>query len=144
MKWLGASSAGAAGEPAPSMQLHHPSANGHIPTVCTYFIFFIFYLIISTRCKTVCLEKNFTRDRNVITYHSIYFRKYLVLDVSLTIYILHLYAFISFLYILLLASGRCFTPLLRYERRFFYCAYALVLHMLMLCLIHHGRILYKV
>ncbi|KAK9306990.1 hypothetical protein QLX08_002594 [Tetragonisca angustula] len=32
MKWLGASSAGAAGEPAPSMQLHHPSANGHIPT----------------------------------------------------------------------------------------------------------------
>ncbi|XP_078040025.1 pumilio isoform X1 [Augochlora pura] len=32
MKWLGASSAGAAGEPAPSVQLHHPSANGHIPT----------------------------------------------------------------------------------------------------------------
>ncbi|XP_054015106.1 pumilio homolog 1-like isoform X1 [Hylaeus anthracinus] len=31
MKWLGASSAGAAGEPAPSVQLHHPSANGHIP-----------------------------------------------------------------------------------------------------------------
>ncbi|XP_031835906.1 pumilio isoform X2 [Nomia melanderi] len=32
MKWLGASSAGAAGEPAPSVQLHHPSSNGHIPT----------------------------------------------------------------------------------------------------------------
>ncbi|KAK2580527.1 hypothetical protein KPH14_006258 [Odynerus spinipes] len=32
MKWLGASTAGAGGEPAPSIQLHHPSANGHIPT----------------------------------------------------------------------------------------------------------------
>ncbi|XP_072765350.1 maternal protein pumilio isoform X3 [Anoplolepis gracilipes] len=32
MKWLGASSGGAGGEPASSMQLHHTSANGHIPT----------------------------------------------------------------------------------------------------------------
>lgn len=54
MKWLGASSAGAAGEPAPSMQLHHPSANGHIPTVSTYLNFFlVFYLVISTPCKTI-------------------------------------------------------------------------------------------
>ncbi|XP_012233380.1 pumilio homolog 2 isoform X3 [Linepithema humile] len=32
MKWLGASSGGAGGEPASSMQLHHTSANGHIST----------------------------------------------------------------------------------------------------------------
>ncbi|KAJ8673653.1 hypothetical protein QAD02_004915 [Eretmocerus hayati] len=34
MKWLGGSgsAAGAAGEPAPPVQLHHTSANGHLPT----------------------------------------------------------------------------------------------------------------
>lgn len=45
MKWLGAGSAGAGGEPAPPMQLHHPSANGHLPITVRLDIHFKYSLI---------------------------------------------------------------------------------------------------
>lgn len=70
MKWLGASSAGAAGEPAPSVQLHHPSANGHIPTVRKSFDFPLFCLRKSANdpSELTCDGNDFTRDRDIITY----------------------------------------------------------------------------
>ena len=58
MKWLGAGSGGG-GEPAPPMQLHYPSANGHIPTVSYYIVVIYIYIYIFTEVEDIHTPRSF-------------------------------------------------------------------------------------